>query len=86
MFMNAGQSRQPGDWIGSATGLGPQPQTSAGMSEQLSPEIEPSQFTRLRTGGPANGGIVDAIVFRNGAIFRATGRTWLPLCFQQKTV
>lgn len=58
--------------------------TSAGFTETLEPEIEPQAFTRLRTGGPAHGWIVDGIVFQNGRVFKSSGRTWLKTSFRQK--
>ncbi|TWT45294.1 AAA-like domain protein [Phycisphaerae bacterium RAS1] len=59
--------------------------TSAGFSETFEYEVQPREFTRLRTGGPANGWIVDGIVFQNGRTFAASGRTWLKTAFRQRT-
>ncbi|MBE7508551.1 MAG: TraM recognition domain-containing protein [Planctomycetia bacterium] len=58
--------------------------TSAGFSETFEYEVQPREFTRLRTGGPANGWIVDGIVFQNGRTFAASGRTWLKTAFRQR--
>jgi hypothetical protein len=58
--------------------------TSAGFSEVFEHEVQPGAFTQLRTGGPANDWEVDAIVFQNGRRFRASGKTWLPVTFEQK--
>lgn len=58
--------------------------TSAGFSETFEFEVQPREFTRLRTGGPANGWIVDGIVFQNGRKFAASGRTWLKTAFRQR--
>lgn len=66
------------DWLREPGGV------SAGFSETYEFEVQPAAFTRLRTGGPGNGGIVDGIVFRNGSLFHATGRSWLPVTFKQK--
>lgn len=66
------------DWLGH-TGT-----TSAGFSESYEYEVQPSAFTQLRTGGPANGWNVDAIVFQNGRVFRESGKTWLPVTFRQR--
>src|SRR5262249_32292034 len=52
-------------------------QTTSGFSEAYEYEVQPSVFTRLRTGGPANGWNVDAIVFQNGRVFKTTGKTWM---------
>lgn len=57
--------------------------TSGGFSEVMDAEIEPREFTRLRTGGPPNW-VVDGIVFQNGRVFKASGRTWLPVQFNQR--
>lgn len=58
--------------------------SSAGFSETWEYEVQPSAFTHLRTGGPANGWEVGGIVFQNGRRFRATGKTWLPVSFKQQ--
>ncbi len=58
--------------------------STAGFSEVYEFEVQPSTFSTLRTGGPANGWCVDAIVFQNGRVFTASGRNWLPVTFRQK--
>jgi hypothetical protein len=58
--------------------------TSGGFSEVMEAEVEPREFTRLRTGGPPKW-IVDGIVFQNGKVFNASGRSWLPVQFNQRT-
>lgn len=58
--------------------------TSAGFSETFEYEVQPREFTRLRTGGPDNGWIVEGIVFQNGRTFAASGRTWLKTAFRQR--
>ncbi|MCA9245134.1 MAG: TraM recognition domain-containing protein [Phycisphaerales bacterium] len=62
---------------------GDAPQSSGGFSEAYEFEVQPSVFTRLRTGGPGNGGNVDAIIVRNGRVFPTTGKTWLRTTFRQ---
>lgn len=57
--------------------------TSGGFSEVMEAEVEPREFTRLRMGGPPKW-IVDGIVFQNGKVFNASGRSWLPVQFNQK--
>ncbi len=57
--------------------------TSAGFSETWEYEVQPAQFTQLKTGGPSNGCQVDAILFQNGRRFSASNRTWMPVTFQQ---
>jgi hypothetical protein len=56
---------------------------SSGISEIVEYEVQPREFSRLRTGGAANRGEVDAIVFKNGAAFKATGRNWMKVTFRQ---
>lgn len=60
-------------------------QSSAGMSEQMEFEVQPGRFTRLRSGGPQNRFLVDAILYQGGRMFPETGKTWLPLTFDQRT-
>jgi hypothetical protein len=57
--------------------------SSSGISEIVEYELQPREFSRLRTGGPANRGAVDAIVFKNGSGFKATGRNWMRVTFKQ---
>jgi hypothetical protein len=57
--------------------------SSSGISEIVEYEVQPREFSRLRTGGAANRGEVDAIVFKNGAGFKATGRNWMKVTFKQ---
>jgi hypothetical protein len=45
---------------------------------------QPSVFTRLRTGGPENGGLVDGILVQSGKVFRDTGKIWRPVTFRQQ--
>ena len=59
--------------------------TTAGFAETFEFEVQPREFTRLRTGGPANGWMVDGILFQNGRMFQASGRTWLETSFRQKS-
>jgi type IV secretory pathway TraG/TraD family ATPase VirD4 len=83
-FYNANSSHQAGDWFDSVFGFGGGGQTSAGMSEQMDFEVQPSDFTRLRTGGRQNRWNVDAIVFQSGRIFKDTGSTWRHATFKQQ--
>jgi len=84
LFLNASNSYQPSDTFGMLTGLGGGPQSSAGMSEHMEWEIQPSLFSRLRTGGPANDRCVDTIAIRNGGVFNQTGKVWMPVTFRQQ--
>lgn len=64
--------------------FGAVPSSSAGFSETFEYDVQPSVFTRLRTGGPANGWTVDGIVHRNGKLFRDTGKGFLTVSFGQR--
>ena len=81
---NANQSYQPADWFSNLCGVTGAGQSSSGISETIEFEVEPRRFTALRRGGKANGGLVDAIVFQGGRRFQASGKTWLPVTFQQR--
>ncbi len=56
---------------------------SAGVSEVFEYELMPQAFTALKTGGRANRGVVEAIVFRNGSAFRGSGRNHMRATFHQ---
>jgi hypothetical protein len=59
-------------------------QSGAGFSESIVAEVEASAFTTLRTGGPENKWLCDAILFSNGTRFRATGKPYLFTTFRQR--
>ncbi len=84
-LVNASQNSQCQDLIGSLTGLGAPAQATAGVSETLQYDIEPSRFGELRTGGIRNAGMVDAIIVQNGRRFRSSGRTWMQTTFSQRS-
>jgi hypothetical protein len=72
------------DGYGSSGGIfGQNSGRSAGLNQVIEYELQPREFSRLRTGGFANRGEVDAIVFRNGASFRASRRNWMKVTFKQ---
>lgn len=83
-MINTNHSEADSDWIAGLMGLSQSGQTSAGMNEIYEYEFQPSGFSRFRTGGPQNRWKVDGLVFQNGRVFRETGRTWLPVTFDQK--
>lgn len=87
-FLASGNSSYSAeDEANAAIGMGWLPRSgssTAGFSESWEPAVRPEVFSRLRTGGPANGGLVDAIVFQNGRVFKASGRNWLPVTFRQQ--
>ena len=79
-LMNA--SRQQGGGSPMGGGFGGSP-TTAGMSEQMDFDLNGSELAKLRTGGSANKGRVEAIVVRAGTPFRTSGRNWMRTSFRQ---
>ncbi|HEY1685905.1 MAG TPA: hypothetical protein VGG19_14165 [Tepidisphaeraceae bacterium] len=57
--------------------------STSGVSEIFEYEVQPAEFSQLRTGGTANRGQVDCIVFRNGAAFKTTKKNWMKVTFSQ---
>ena len=85
LFYNAGNSYQPQDWGSSLTGIGCNPSSTAGMSEQMDYIVPPTHFSTLRTGGPGiNDRHVDTIVVQSGRLFHESGSTWRPVTFRQR--
>lgn len=82
-MVSANLNHQANDFFTSMAGTGTT-NSSAGVSEQIQFEVEPSVFTGLRTGGPQNKFLLDAILFFDGMKFKATGRQWRPVTFSQK--
>jgi hypothetical protein len=72
---------------GASLSLGGQPSVgssaSRGRSENMDLEIQPMELSTLRKGGPENGNSTDALVFQNGRVWEATGRTWQKVAFRQ---
>lgn len=56
---------------------------SFSLSEALHPQVLASELSRLRTGGPFNRRIVDAIVFKPGRLFEASQAPFVRVQFQQ---
>lgn len=52
-------------------------------SEEMHYQVPPITFTRLATGGPHNGLIVEAVIYKGGANFNATGANFLKCQFHQ---
>ncbi len=73
---------------GSSLTLGMQPSagssSSRGRSESMDLEIQPTEFSMLRKGGPENAHTSDALVFQNGRLWSQTGRTWQKVAFRQR--
>jgi hypothetical protein len=60
-------------------------QVSLNVSEKYEPVLQPAKFLRgLRSGGPQNGNIVDAVVIRSGEPFHASGENYLITGFRQR--
>lgn len=83
LMANSNTTRQQVDGFSDALGIG-NVQTSTGVSEIYEFEIQPALFPSLATGGPDNRWLVEAIVFRSGMCFQATGRPYLLCTFSQK--
>ena len=86
-FINGGTSRPSIDqtpMFQLMLGLQSDATESAGFSTSYEFEVQPKAFTQLRTGGPANKLIVKGIVFQNGRTFKATGKTWMQVRFNQQ--
>ncbi|WP_437185275.1 type IV secretory system conjugative DNA transfer family protein [Planctomicrobium sp. SH668] len=81
-FSNASHSYQPTDFLDSLLGMS-HPQSSAGVSESMEYEVQPSVFAGLRKGGPPHWS-VDAILYQGGRRFHETGRPWRPVTFRQQ--
>jgi hypothetical protein len=58
--------------------------SGASVSEQLGFQVLPQEFTTFRQGGPANGFEVDALVFKPGRVWRATGKNYIRVSFRQR--
>jgi len=82
-LVNANNSYDTDGSFGGMPSWGQRPKTSAGVSEHIDFEVQPSAFGKLRTGGRAHGRNVDAIVLRNET-FADTGRVWRLATFRQK--
>ena len=78
-FLTSNTSARQG-WMG---GAGGNPNISGGTHEQEAAQISPIEFTKLRKGGKANKGQVDAIVFQGGRTFKANGKNYLRVTFKQ---
>jgi hypothetical protein len=57
---------------------------SAGTQEVIDYEVQPSEFTKLRTGSVQNDRLVDAYFVKSGACFNATGKHYFKTIFQQE--
>jgi hypothetical protein len=57
--------------------------SGASAQQSMEYEVEPARFTRLRNGGAANRGRVDAIIHKASRTWRATQAQWCPVEFIQ---
>lgn len=60
-----------------------QPQFSSSVSYSYDANVPASTFTTLRTGGPMNNYMVDAVVFSAGRTWAATQSNWIKVSFRQ---
>jgi hypothetical protein len=81
-FMLNASRQRGGNGGGGLRGPGP---GSAGLQEVMELEVQPAELGRLRTGGAANRGVVEAILYRTGTPFRASGRNWMRTVFRQQS-
>lgn len=64
---------------------GTQGTPSTTLSESLEYIVQPITFTTLRKGGPHNALKVDAIMYKGGDVWVATGKSYLKATFSQQT-
>ena len=83
LFMNVSQQSPRGDWYSQLRGQ-PGDAVHIGMSEQISADVEPVEFSKMATGGRRNRGRVETVVMQTGRVFTDTGRTWRPHTFRQR--
>ena len=82
---SSGSSTSAGNSWGNNAGSGESTNDSYGVAEQVDYFVEPAVFASgLRSGGPANGNLVDAVWFQSGARFRQSGgRNYMFVTFKQ---
>lgn len=78
---NVSQSRQQDPKTGRVT---MHPQISTNISHSLDSRVLAGWTLQLKTGGPANRCLVEALVYGAGRTWRATGSNWLKTAFQQR--
>ena len=69
-----------------STSLGSEGSMSAGTVESRRFLVDPIEFARLAKGGPENDGRVEAILYRSGRPFAATGTNHLRVAFPQDMI
>lgn len=68
---------------GSSTSSGQNPSMGSNISQQMSYQILPAEFTRLAKGEPPNW-IVETILFQGGRLFTTSGATYARIAFPQR--
>lgn len=66
--------------------LGEKISTNSGQSESLIHLVDPSCFTKLKTGGPNNNYRVEAFVHRQGKLFKSTNNNYILINLKQDTL
>ena len=66
--------------------VNPQQSFSSGTQDVIDYEIQPSEFTQLRSGGLHYDRLVDAYFVKSGAMFGATGKHYFKTIFQQEEI
>ncbi len=81
--ISTSSSDQRPSGMGGAGGATAGRQTGTSSSRALEPKVLAETFTTLRTGGPHNGLMVDAVVFRPGRRWRRSNAPYLRVTFNQ---
>lgn len=68
---------------GSASDASPFPTESQSANLQFAPKVSAHEFTTLRTGGPSNGGLIDAVVFQAGRPWQKSETNHLRITYKQ---
>jgi hypothetical protein len=82
---NSGSNASSGNSWGDNVGRGESENSSWSTAETMDNLVEANLFSKgLRSGGPANGNRVDAILFRAGARFKQSGgHPYMRVTFKQ---
>ena len=83
LFMNGSTCHEAYHPVDDAFGRRPG-QQSGGFSESVEFDLQPAELFRMKTGGPANGFAVEALVWRGGSPFPSTRRSYLWTAFDQR--
>jgi hypothetical protein len=78
-FGTAGRSvgSSSGSWLPNVT-------RNIGYSEQLDDIIHPTEFSRLKRGGPENGFLVTGVIIQMGRVFGVAKQSWSLVSFNQR--